>query len=119
MRDVVIGTRFIATVGAMMLLLVVLLLSGCATAVPVVYRTRPPQSGMAVATPPPVVEEDPVVAQARAIGQRLRRDRERWDAACLELRKADFPYSGWDRCRQVLGERDNGGRYIGGAIIWR
>lgn len=111
------------------------LVVGCASTKPVTVRTHLPPPGTVGVAPTttvmvpqqyratsPVVEEDPLVLQARAIALQNIKDRETWKAACFELRRIDM-YSTYEDCRRILGdERYIGGYYgygrsIGGSVI--
>lgn len=114
---------------------ILLLLAGCGTTTKQVVRRSEilsPTGQPIVAVRPQYVvpreEEDPLVAQARAIGRQQAQARERWKAACLALRQGD-PYATYNTCRQVLGDDRNlssGSGYYGGrgsilsspGIVW-
>lgn len=65
----------------------------------------------------PREEEDPLVAQARAVGRQQAKQRDLWEKACLALRQGD-PYATYSTCRQVLGDDrsiSTGNGYYGGG----
>ncbi|OHA78696.1 MAG: hypothetical protein A2V96_00530 [Candidatus Yonathbacteria bacterium RBG_16_43_6] len=72
---------------------------------------------------PPVVEEDLLVIQARAIGKKLIKDQQVWDDACFEMRRASNNYLDYDDCRSILGQKPTDERYghhgrsVGGSVI--
>lgn len=103
------------------------LVVGCASTKQATIRTYLPPPGTVGVAPQqyratsPVVEEDPLVLQARAIALQNIKDRETWKVACSELRRIDM-YSTYEDCRRILGdERYIGGygygRNIGGSVI--
>lgn len=112
------------------------LVVGCASTKPVTVRTHLPPPGTVGQAPTtsvvvpqqqqygsaPVVEEDPLVLQARAIALQNIKDRETWKAACFELRRIDM-YSTYEDCRRILGNEpgiNNSyyyGRSVGGSVI--